>query len=205
MSGLLSSIKLFVIKRRYRLHNSNNETFLVRSVPLDCVSVGRNTYGPINVYYMQKGSVKIGNYVSIGPDVKLLLGGQHNYKGITTYPFKSKVYNKSCHANSVEAKITIEDDVWIGYGALIMSDVCIGKGAVIAANAIVTKDVPPYHIVIGNKIVKQRFSDELIAKLKDVDFSKISHHTGDSFEQYCAVELNSSNVDDIIRAFKNCN
>ena len=45
--------------------------------------------------------------------------------------------------------IIIADDVWIGYGATIMSGVHIGQGAVIAAGAGGTKDVPPYAIVGG--------------------------------------------------------
>ena len=39
--------------------------------------------------------------------------------------------------------ITVDNDVWIGYGATIMSGVHIGQGAIVAAGAVVTKDVPP--------------------------------------------------------------
>ena len=52
--------------------------------------------------------------------------------------------------------ITIEDDVWLGAGAIVTDGVRIGKGAVIAAGAVVTKDVPP-HTVVGGvpaKIIK---------------------------------------------------
>ncbi len=46
--------------------------------------------------------------------------------------------------------VIIEDDVWIGDKATILAGVHIGKGAVIAANAVVTKNVPAYHIAVGN-------------------------------------------------------
>ena len=46
--------------------------------------------------------------------------------------------------------ITVDNDVWIGYGATIMSGVHIGQGAIVAAGAVVTKDVPPYAIVGGS-------------------------------------------------------
>ena len=54
--------------------------------------------------------------------------------------------------------IIIEDDVWVGYGAVITKGVTISKGAIIGANAVVTKDVPKYAIVGGvpAKIIKYR-------------------------------------------------
>ena len=46
--------------------------------------------------------------------------------------------------------VTIEDDVWIGAGAIILPGTTIHKGAVIGAGAVVTKDVPPFSVVVGN-------------------------------------------------------
>ena len=46
--------------------------------------------------------------------------------------------------------VYIGDNVWIGYRAFIMKGVTIGEGSIIAANAVVTKDVPPHCIVAGN-------------------------------------------------------
>ena len=53
--------------------------------------------------------------------------------------------------------ICIEDNVWIGDKATILSGVTIGEGAVVGANSVVTKDIPAYTIVGGNpaKIIKQ--------------------------------------------------
>lgn len=51
------------------------------------------------------------------------------------------------------APVTILDKVWIGFGASILKGVTIGEGAVVAANAVVTKDVPPYTVVAGNPAV----------------------------------------------------
>jgi len=45
--------------------------------------------------------------------------------------------------------IKVEDDVWIGAGAIITDGVCIGRGAVVAAGAVVTADVPPHTVVGG--------------------------------------------------------
>jgi virginiamycin A acetyltransferase len=66
--------------------------------------------------------------------------------------------------------VTIGNDVWIGSHAFIKGGVAIGDGAIIAANSVVAKDVPAYHIAGGNpcKIIKKRFDDELINYLLSI-------------------------------------
>lgn len=72
--------------------------------------------------------------------------------------------------------IIIQDDVWIGYGAIILSGVKIGKGAVIGAGCVVAKDVKPYEIVIGNPMrsLGNRFDDEIISKLINIDYNSFN-------------------------------
>ena len=64
--------------------------------------------------------------------------------------------------------IVIDNDVWIGYEAVIMAGVHIGNGAIIAARAVVTKDVPPYTIVGGvpARLIRKRFDEVTIRKLE---------------------------------------
>jgi serine acetyltransferase len=73
---------------------------------------------------------------------------------------------------SCKGDITIENDVWIGAKATVMSGIKIGNGAVVAAGSVVTKDVPPYAIVAGNpaKIVKYRFDESQIEKLLQISW-----------------------------------
>lgn len=61
---------------------------------------------------------------------------------------------------------TIGSDVWIGYGAVILSGVSIGDSAVIAAGSVVTKDVPPNSVVAGSPatVRKNRFSETDFAR-----------------------------------------
>lgn len=56
--------------------------------------------------------------------------------------------------------VIIEDDCWIGWGAVVLSGVYIGRGAVIGANSVVTRDVPPYEIHAGapNVCVSRRLT-----------------------------------------------
>ena len=60
--------------------------------------------------------------------------------------------------------VHIGDDVWIGYGAVVLSGLTVGRGAVIAAGAVVTSDVAAYAVVAGNpaRRVGQRFEGEEI-------------------------------------------
>ena len=51
------------------------------------------------------------------------------------------------------APVTIEDYVWIGFGATVLKGVKISEGAIVAANSVVTRDVPPYTVVAGNPAV----------------------------------------------------
>ncbi|MES0123192.1 hypothetical protein NKL05_13970 [Mesorhizobium sp. C420B] len=76
------------------------------------------------------------------------------------------VYSDGGKLAQPEDAIHVEDDVWIGFGATVLSGIRIGKGAVVGAAAVVTKDVPPYAIVVGNPAtrVASRFTAEEIAR-----------------------------------------
>ena len=125
---------------------SNRYGKRVRFRKSDC---RKNTYGIINMYCESSESVqlKIGSYCSIAPEVEFLLGEEHMTHTVSTFPFK----NRFTGANEAGSKgnIIVKDDVWIGRRATILSGVTIGQGAIVAAGAIVTKDIPPYSILVG--------------------------------------------------------
>lgn len=68
---------------------------------------------------------------------------------------------------SASEKCVIGNDVWIAAGASILRGVTVGDGAVIGASTVVTKDVPPYAIVVGNpgKILRMRYNEEIVERL----------------------------------------
>lgn len=70
----------------------------------------------------------------------------------------------SSHVNDKSSDMTIEEDCWIGTGAIILSGANLGRGCVVGAGAIVTKTVPPYAVVAGcpAKIVAVKFDEEMI-------------------------------------------
>jgi virginiamycin A acetyltransferase len=162
---------LFLKKKKWRKKNSHNYTILETNTNIKLISVGEGTYGMINAFSFgsKDEALKIGNYCSIAPGVKFLLGGEHNYNLLTTYPFKAKTQG---HIESLtKGPIIINDFVWIGTNALILSGLNIGVGAIIAAGSVVTKDVPSYSIVGGNpaKIIKFRFDESVVGILNNID------------------------------------
>ena len=74
----------------------------------------------------------------------------------------SQIRDLDYNWKGLNSKVIIEDDVWIGYGSIIMSGVKIGKGSIVAAGSVVTKDVIPYAIVGGNpaRLIKMRFKEK---------------------------------------------
>lgn len=126
-------------------------------------------------------NAKIGKYCSVAGNVTTV-GGKHPTKDfISTHPaffstrkqagFTYISEDKFCEKEYAEGNysVIIGNDVWIGFGAMLMEGIKIGDGAVIAAGAVVTKDVKPYSIVGGvpAKEIRKRFSDEEIEFLKE--------------------------------------
>lgn len=105
------------------------------------VTIGRNTIVSI------KDSCYIGDYSLIGPMVQIT-DNNHSIGGGNLIKFQK---------SSIKA-VTIGQDCWIGSGAKILAGVTIGNGAVIGANAVVTKDIPPFAIAVGvpAKVIKFR-------------------------------------------------
>lgn len=152
------------------------------------VKSGKYSYGDLNVISFNNANhLYIGSFCSIAQDAYFLLNAEHSIIFVSSYPFDA-VLNKKEEASS-KGDIIVDDDVWIGYRATILSGVHIGQGAVIAAGAVVTKDIPPYAIVGGvpAKVIKYRFSQDVIDVLMTIDYSKLSKdlitaHTDDLYK-----------------------
>ncbi len=97
-------------------------------------------------------------------------------ESLSTYPFPiffeewGLDAKNICDAWDNKGDIVIENDVWIGYEAVILSGVTIGDGAIIGTRAVVTKDLPSYTIVGGvpAKPIRKRFDEETIQKLEEI-------------------------------------
>lgn len=141
----------------------------------------------------------IGKYCSLADNLKFMIGLNHDYSSITTgvcsflkntNPMPMKIKRKN--------QILLQNDVWVGSGATVMSGVTIHNGAVIACNAHVVKDVPPYAIVGGNpaKIIKYRFSETQIEKLLKIAWWDWSEKKLEKNKHYF-----SKSIDEFIERF----
>jgi acetyltransferase-like isoleucine patch superfamily enzyme len=185
----------------WRFLNLHNETILSGNVSVRKVLVGMYSYGVINAQSWQGDdeALFIGNFVSIAENVVFILGGNHPYKNFSTFPVKVKFFNHDVESLS-KGPIVVEDDVWIGWGAIIMSGVKIQQGAVIAAGSVVTKDVPAYSVVAGNpaRVIKKRFSDDIIKKMLKVNFYNINKENFVKLGARAYEDLNDKNIEEII-------
>lgn len=193
------------LQRKWRNMNRHNMTFIANPIsqvffPLEKVKVGNNSYGGLHVvpYNKSDGLLQVGNYCSIARDVKFLLGGNHDYKRFSTYPFKLLL--KWPDSSFSKGDIIIGDDVWIGENVLFLSGVTVGQGAVIAANTVVSHDVMPYEIVGGNPMrhIKYRFSALVIENLLRIDFSLLSQDIIQEHEAMFVQHLDDDNIEDFM-------
>lgn len=110
---------------------------------------------------------RIGRWVSIGNGVGLVGRYDHDYTTIGL-PLRRAPWigDAGYRGPGRELEVVIGDDVWVGFGAIILTGVTVGRGAIVAAGAVVTHDVGPYSIVAGNpaRCVGQRFSPEEAAR-----------------------------------------
>lgn len=195
------SIKPNTVKETttFRIDTDDLPNFPLLTIGIDSYIVSSEIQSIINFDNKKiSHNLQIGNYCSIADKIKFMLGLNHDYKSITTgvcgflenvEPIK-KIKRKS--------QIIIQNDVWIGSGATIMSGVTVHNGAVVSANAHVVKDVPAYAIVGGNpaKIIKYRFTEKQIEKLLKIAWWDWGHEkliqNRDSF---------NLNIDQFIDAF----
>ncbi len=108
------------------------------------IEIGEDVFiGPgVTILATYKGII-IGNKVIFGPNVTII-GGDHNTSIIGQFMFDVKIKRLED-----DQTVIIEDDVWVGARAVICKRVRLGRGCTVAAGAVVTKDVPPYTVVVG--------------------------------------------------------
>lgn len=98
---------------------------------------GNGCYANFNLTLVDDGPITIGNDVMLAPNVVITTTG---------HPIKPDL--RRVHAQ-YSLPVVIEDDVWVGAGAIILPGVTIGKNSVIGAGSVVTKDIPANSVALG--------------------------------------------------------
>jgi acetyltransferase-like isoleucine patch superfamily enzyme len=145
-----------VIRRRTRIdvlpfnpfslgEGSTIEDFSTINNGVGAVIIGNNSR--IGIGNVVIGPVTVGNNVILAQNI-VISGLNHGYEDIDLPIHKQPVST---------APIFIEDDSWIGANVVVTAGVTIGKHCVVAAGAVVTKDIPPFSIAVGNpaRVIKQ--------------------------------------------------
>lgn len=167
MMSVLKKIRMQLICFKYR-------RFLSAGVNFTCgrgtmfyaknkITIGDNVY--FGRYCNIECDALIGNDVLIANNVGFVGRLDHDYTKIgVPVRFAPCVRNQDYFVPREKSTITVGDDVWIGYGATILSGVTINNGAIVAAGSLVTKDVEAFTIVGGvpARPISQRFSPENI-------------------------------------------
>lgn len=121
--------------------------------------MGRHTY--VGEFSHIAQHTIIGSFCSIG-NLCTIGAQRHRLDCLTSFPFEE--IRTSLPTTRPTA---IGSDVWVGCNSVVLGGVIVEHGAVIGAGSVVTKDVPPYAIVVGNpaRVLRYRFQQEIIEGL----------------------------------------
>jgi acetyltransferase-like isoleucine patch superfamily enzyme len=151
---------IFVGENTIVMYGAILHVYNFREMPHSGITIGKDCLiGEYSVIRGQ-GGVTLGDRVYTSPFSQIIAVNH-----VITDPEQPII-----HQGITADGITIDDDVWIGSGAIITDGVHIGKGSVIAAGAVVTKDVPEHTVVAGvpakviRKIEKSNLNDKPISK-----------------------------------------
>nr|WP_219820453.1 sugar O-acetyltransferase [Pseudoclavibacter sp. RFBA6] len=102
------------------------------------ITIGDGTFVNVGLVALDVTPITIGAHCQIGPNVQLLT---------PTHPLDPEPRREGFEAG---APITLGDNVWLGGGVIVCPGVTIGENTVVGAGAVVTKDLPPNVVAVGN-------------------------------------------------------
>ncbi len=163
----------YLVKVKWRKYTIGKNFHAGKNVVIwgkDKVVIGDNCY--IGRNSQIECNVNIGDNILMANSVAFVGRYDHNYHQVgVPIRLASQVRDASYSWLEKDRVTIVEDDVWIGYGAIILSGVTIKTGSIIAAGSLITKDVEAYSIYGGSpaKKLSDRFDNrETLEKHKEM-------------------------------------
>jgi acetyltransferase-like isoleucine patch superfamily enzyme len=152
----------------------------------DAITIGANSHlrGELQIFW-NDGKIKIGEWCFLGPGSRVwsqssvtignhvLISHMVDVHDTNSHPIDWRERRLDSQAilsgkgyrqptETVSKPVVIEDDVWIGFKAVVLKGVHVGRGAIIAAGSVVTANVPAWTIVGGNpaKVIRELTDEE---------------------------------------------
>ncbi|WP_299919667.1 CatB-related O-acetyltransferase [uncultured Roseobacter sp.] len=175
---------------RFPISDDRTTVFLRNVVTNPFIEVGDFTYyndpaGPelfeqrcfLQHYEPHGDRLIIGRFCAVAAGVRFFMSGaNHRLDIFSGYPFDEMAeawkpgFDSAQHLPQSRGDTIIGHDVWIGNRATILPGITVGSGAVIGTGAVVSKDVPPFAIVVGNpaRLIRYRFDPDIILELERI-------------------------------------
>lgn len=186
---LRTGIKAFAARKILRhgrdLHiGARTRLWAPRHIVLgDCVYIGKDVHIEANC--------RIGDFCLFANRVAIIGRHDHDFTAVG-FPmrFAPWLASKRFPNRHATDEAVIEDDVWLGYGAIVLTGVTIGRGSVIAAGSVVAKDIPPYSIAAGTpaRVVGRRFPSEDSIKAHETAIAQGRFALSERGYDFCLIE-----------------
>ena len=178
-SYLISS---FILKKEFA--SFGRHSCLEYPCHIECpknVSVEDNVnvrYG-LHIINSKTEHVIIKRNTTLAPNVTIVTNNHVATVGIPVFLLTSS------HVNDKSTDVVIEEDCWVGTGAKLLSGSRLGRGCIVGAGSIVTKEVPPYAVVVGipAKIIAVRFTMEQIMEHENILYKEKERFSASSVKQ----------------------
>ena len=192
IKNIRNFFRSFRKKKKYKNYFLKDN--LKDEIKANLAEVGKWSYGRPNIYRWDwKSKIIIGNFCSLGPDIKFYIGGNHRSDWISTSPLPASQFSETFkkaqlikNFSDSRGDIIIGHDVWIGGSTTILSGVTIGTGSIIAAGSVVVNDVDPYTVSGGNpnREIKKRFEENIVKRILQTEWWLMEDSQIDDLSKY---------------------
>lgn len=159
---------------------------------------GKNTHIGRPCDLKKPSNIFLHDFVRIGPKSNIMTSGRGNFimkQGclcsenlvVVTSNHCQRIgeYLNSNNEDAVYGDVVVEEDVWIGVNVTLLAGTSIGRGAIIGACSVVTNDIPPYSIAVGNpaKVIKLKWTIDEIITHEEKLYAKSERFTKQQLEE----------------------